>query len=141
MLCSMEPGPCRASNVVTRNMKTCPVFLSLTVGTVLFCGTFAQKAAAKEPLPTADVIIYNAKVLTVDAKFSVAQAIAIKGNHILAIGKDKQIEKMKAFETHLVDAKGCTVMPGLYDNLVDSFDASVSELKGAQTNFESIAAA
>lgn len=127
--------------MANKTMKSCPVFLSLALGTVLFCGTIPQAIAADEPNPAADVIIYNAKVLTVDPNFTVAQAIAIKGNQILAIGKEKQIQKFKAFETHLVDAKGCTVMPGLYDNLVDSFDAALSEAKGPSTNFESIAAA
>ena len=64
----------------------------------------------------ADLVIHNAKVLTVDAKFSVVQAVAVKGDRVLAVGDDKTVLRHKGPKTSLIDAGGKTVMPGLYDS-------------------------
>src|ERR1700716_3657858 len=57
-------------------------------------------------LEVADLIIHNAKVLTVDAKFSIAEAIAVKNDRILAVGKNDAILKNAGASTNLIDAKG-----------------------------------
>src|SRR5208283_4276823 len=87
----------------------------------------------------ADLIIYNAKVMTVDSKFSLAKAIAIRGDRILAVGNG-QLEKYKGPDTRLLDAKGATLMPGLYDSHVHSYKAALSELAGVPPVLDSIAA-
>ncbi|HWF19393.1 MAG TPA: amidohydrolase [Verrucomicrobiae bacterium] len=121
-------------------MKLCTIFNSLALGSVLFFATHGTLTAAENP-PPADVIICNAKVLTVNSNFTTAQAIAVRGNQIVAIGKDKQILRFKGPETRVIDGHEHTVMPGLYDNLVDSYQASVSTLNGPLPMFDSIARA
>ena len=81
-----------------------------------------------DPVEPADLIIHNAKVLTVDAKFSVAQAIAVKGDRVLAVGDDKTILRHKGPKTRLFDVAGKTVLPGLYDSHVHPVGAATSEL-------------
>ena len=78
----------------------------------------------------ADFVIRKGKIVTVDKKFSIAEAIAIRGDKILAVGKDREISKLIGPNTRVVDASGKTVMPGLYDSHVHSYKASVSELGG-----------
>jgi predicted amidohydrolase YtcJ len=96
----------------------------------LFLATFALTAhAADAPKGPADLIVHHAKVVTVDAKFSIAQAVAVKDGRILAVGEDEAMLKLKGAKTHLIDAGGRTVLPGLYDSHVHSVDAAVSELK------------
>jgi predicted amidohydrolase YtcJ len=121
-------------------MKLCTVLNFLVFGSVLFCGTVGQVVAAEKPDP-ADLIIYNAKVLTVNSNFTIAQAVAISGDKIVAVGRDKQVLRFKGFETRMIDAQGRTIMPGLYDNLVDSYHASVSEANGPLPLFDSLAEA
>jgi predicted amidohydrolase YtcJ len=65
---------------------------------------------------TADLILHNAKVLTVDANFSVAEAVAIKGDRILAVGSNDDILNHAGSSTRKVDMAGKTLMPGLIDN-------------------------
>lgn len=61
-------------------------------------------------------IFYNAKILTVDANFTVAEAIAIDGERILAVGTNDQIRELAATTTVQTDLEGKTVIPGLIDN-------------------------
>jgi predicted amidohydrolase YtcJ len=62
----------------------------------------------------ADLIVYNGNIYTVDAKFSVVQAMAIKGGRILATGSSDAIRKeYKADST--IDVQGKTVYPGFID--------------------------
>ena len=45
-------------------------------------------------LEEADLILFNGKVITVDAKDNIFQAVAVKGDKILAVGKDVEIKAM-----------------------------------------------
>ncbi|WP_234123456.1 amidohydrolase [Clostridium hydrogenum] len=64
----------------------------------------------------ADIILYNGKIVTVDKEFSIAQAVAIKGNTILAVGKNEDMNSFKAHKTQIIDLEGKTVIPGLIDS-------------------------
>jgi predicted amidohydrolase YtcJ len=86
-------------------------------------------AAADEPKGPADLIVHNAKVVTVDAKFNIVKAVAIKDGRVLATGDDQSVLKLKGPKTRLIDSGGRTVLPGLYDSHVHSVDAAISELK------------
>jgi len=63
----------------------------------------------------ADLIITNGKVVTVDNKFSVREAVAVKGDKILLVGSAKEIKKLRGSTTQTIDAKGLLVLPGLID--------------------------
>lgn len=64
----------------------------------------------------ATVIIYNAKVVTLDEGNTITEAVAIGGNRILATGSNKQVLKLKSKGTLVIDAGGRTLIPGLYDS-------------------------
>lgn len=61
----------------------------------------------------ADTILYNGKVLTVDAKFNTAEAVAVRGDKIAAVGKNDEVLKLAGPNTLKIDLKGRTVTPGL----------------------------
>ncbi|CAN0120519.1 unnamed protein product, partial [Phaeothamnion confervicola] len=67
-------------------------------------------------LAAADTILTNGKVITVDDRFSIAQAVAIKDGRIVAVGKSADIAKLADAGTKKIDLKGKTVIPGLIDN-------------------------
>jgi predicted amidohydrolase YtcJ len=75
----------------------------------------------------ADLIYHNAKVLTVDAKFTVADAIAVKGERILAVGGNDAVLKHRGTATKVIDARGRSIMPGLYDSHTHPLGAATSE--------------
>src|SRR3990172_5953295 len=78
----------------------------------MWCTLFAPRAAAQGP---ASIILHNGKILTVDAGFSTAQAVAVQGRKILAVGQNADILKLRGPETVVVDLKGRTVIPGIID--------------------------
>ncbi len=63
----------------------------------------------------ADIVLTNAKVITVDAAFSVAEAVAIAGERILAVGSAADVRSYVTTETRVFDLNGRAVMPGLID--------------------------
>src|SRR4051812_27689764 len=68
--------------------------------------------------PPADLIVHNARVVTVDEKFSLATAVAVRDGKILAVGKDAGILDYRGPKTKVIDAHGRMVLPGLYDSHV-----------------------
>lgn len=63
-----------------------------------------------------DVIFHNATIITVNAAFDVAQAVAVANGTIVAVGSNDEIRRLAGRETRLVDLGGKTVVPGFYDN-------------------------
>jgi predicted amidohydrolase YtcJ len=64
----------------------------------------------------ADTVFVNGKVLTVDAEFSQAEAVAVTGNKISAVGTSAEINALVGESTRVVDLDGKTLIPGLIDN-------------------------
>jgi predicted amidohydrolase YtcJ len=76
---------------------------------------FAGLACAADLLDNLkpDLILYNGKIVTVDNTFSMAQAVAVKGEKIVAVGKTADVRKLKGSKTQMVDLKGKTIIPGI----------------------------
>ena len=72
---------------------------------------------------TADLILINGKIITVDAKDSIMQAIAISDGKIVAIGSNDEIRSRAGKNTRIIDLQGRTATPGLIDTHCH-FDAS-----------------
>lgn len=66
--------------------------------------------------PNADLILVNGKIVTVDDRFTIGQAVAISGERVMAVGKNAEIAKLAGRDTRKIDLKGKTVIPGLIDN-------------------------
>src|SRR5437879_9768617 len=63
-----------------------------------------------------DLIIVNARIYTVDPRFSTAEAVAITDGKFTAVGTTAQIRKLGGPVTRIFDAGGKTIVPGLQDN-------------------------
>ena len=63
----------------------------------------------------ADLGFVNGKVITVDENFSIAQAVAVKGDRIVAVGTDEDIKPLIGQHTKVLDLKGKAVLPGIND--------------------------
>ena len=64
----------------------------------------------------ADLALLNGRVLTVDAKDSVAEAVAVRGNRILSVGTVEEVSEAIGEGTEVIDLEGRTVIPGLIDS-------------------------
>jgi predicted amidohydrolase YtcJ len=83
----------------------------------LFVGLLVAAALSlSAQQPQADLILSGGKVVTVDERFSIAQAVAVRGERILAVGSNQEIARLAGPATRRIDLRGRTVLPGLIDN-------------------------
>ena len=88
----------------------------------------------------ADLILHNGKIVTVDSKFSIAQAVALKGGKITAVGTDAAVMAERGAGTRVIDLHGRTVLPGLFDSHVHALSAGLSEFRAPLPPLDSFAA-
>jgi predicted amidohydrolase YtcJ len=101
-------------------------YLTLTGVLLLVLVSLPSSSASAVTQPkTAELVIRNAKIVTVDAQFSVTTAIAVRDGKIIALGDD--VNKVIGPDTKSIDAKGKLVLPGLYDSHVHPVGAALSE--------------
>src|SRR5262245_57987225 len=75
----------------------------------------AVAPAAPAGVGPAVMVLRNGKVITVDAAFTIAQAIAVSGDRILAVGPDAAMAAHTGPATRVVDLDGKAVIPGITD--------------------------
>jgi predicted amidohydrolase YtcJ len=89
----------------------------------------------------ADLILFHGKIITVDKAFSIRQAVAIRGNRIVATGADTSIlASQRGAHTRLIDLEGRTVLPGLFDSHMHPLEAALSEFRAPIPALNSFAA-
>src|SRR5215472_8587157 len=64
----------------------------------------------------ADLILYGGKVATVNAAQPTAEAVAILGERIVAVGSDSDVRHLGGSGTRSIDLRGRRLIPGLMDN-------------------------
>ena len=62
-----------------------------------------------------DLVLTNGKIITVDNEFTIAQAVAIKGDRFVAVGTSQDIARLAGSATRRIDLGGKAVIPGLID--------------------------
>mgnify|MGYP000982330780 CR=1 FL=1 len=89
----------------------------------------------------ADLILHNGKIITVDKRFSIQQAVAVKAGRIVAVGASRDVlARERGPKTQVIDLKGKAVLPGLIDAHVHALESGLSEFRGPLPPFTSIAA-
>jgi predicted amidohydrolase YtcJ len=91
---------------VAKKMMALAVLLVAALATTPLC---AQQAPP-------DLILSNGKIITVDQRFTIAQAVAVRGDRIIAVGNNQEINGLAGPNTRKIDLKGKSVIPGLIDN-------------------------
>ena len=104
---------------------------------MLFLAAAVALPAAAESSQPADVILVNARVYTVNPQQAWADAIAVQGDKILAVGERARIETYRGKTTKVIDAQGRLVLPGFTDCHIHFMDGSLGltrvDLNGAGT--------
>jgi predicted amidohydrolase YtcJ len=77
----------------------------------LIACTFVAAAADQPP----DLILLHGRIHTEDASRSVARALAVRGNTIVAVGTDQDVSALKGPMTRSIDLAGRVVLPGIID--------------------------
>ncbi len=115
-------------------MKLRILFLASCV--TLACFFAAQRLAAQKKLQTADTVVLHGKIFTMDSNKPWAEALAISGEHIVAVGTDAEIAKLQSKDTKVIDAGGRLVLPGFTDCHIHFLSGALSlgrvNLEGAK---------
>lgn len=111
---------------------------TLLISILTFAGLCSSGTQAQNK-PSADLIITNAKIWTVDKAMPTAEAVAVIGDRIVAVGSAADVDAWRGAHTGIVDAKGELLLPGFNDahvhlvsggqqlNSVELNDATTSE--------------
>jgi hypothetical protein len=86
----------------------------------------------------ADLIIRDAHIVTVDPRFSIATAAAIRGGKFIAVGSDAAVLRTRGPGTRVIDLHGQTVLPGFDDTHVHLTAGKELESQVDLTNIHSI---
>jgi len=110
-------------------------FFRTWFSTLLLAAAAFPAAAASSP--SADVILVNARVFTMNPQQAWADAIAVRGDKILAVGDKTKIETYRGKTTKVIDAEGRLILPGFTDCHIHFMDGSLGltrvDLNGAGT--------
>ena len=112
---------------------------ALTLVLTICVLAIAKPNGQQQPVP-ADLVLINGRIITVDANDAIAQAVAIRGGRIVAVGSSEEIRRFVNNATQTIDLHGRTATPGLIDThvhfseadalfMVDLGDVSVKTMK------------
>jgi predicted amidohydrolase YtcJ len=106
-------------------------------GAALSPAAFLHAASIGGPVK-ADLVIKNARIYTMEGSRPLAEAVAVLGNRIIAVGSNDDLKSLAGEGTQIIDGAGTTVTPGFID--AHSHPDGASEVTGADVNLRSIAA-
>jgi predicted amidohydrolase YtcJ len=86
------------------------------------CLAFGAPARAQAP----DTVLVDGRVVTVDADFSIREALAVRGGKITALGSTADVTALAGPATRVIDLGGRTVIPGLIDSHMHAIRAGLS---------------
>ena len=96
------------------------------MGRLAFVAALFLSWAAPVSAQTPDTVLLNGKILTLDARSTVALAVAIRDGRVTSVGSSDDIRKLAGPGTRVIDLRGRTVIPGLIDSHLHAIRAALS---------------
>jgi len=87
----------------------------LALGVAALTAIAAGTSAAPQPPPPADLVLTNGKIVTVEAAVPEVQALAVRGDRIVALGSSADIRRFVGPATQVVDLQGQLAVPGFIE--------------------------
>jgi predicted amidohydrolase YtcJ len=87
--------------------------VAFIVGVTFIAGLIVR--AQREDTGPVDLIVINGKVYSADGSADLAEAVAVSGNKVVAVGANREIQRLRRAQTVVIDAKGGAVLPGFND--------------------------
>ncbi len=91
------------------------VLLPVALASALAALGGCNRPGPQSTVPVADLLLVNAEVVTVDASLPRAEAVAIKGDRILAVGSSEEMSRHRGATTEVIDLQGQAVIPGFIE--------------------------
>lgn len=103
-----------------------------------FLGSCAAPFLSRAGVVAPELILYNANIFTVDAANPRAQAVAIAGGRLLAVGSNQEVRALASAGTRQTDLGGRTVLPGFVDAHSHPASSGLSHLRQVDCDLRSI---
>src|SRR5689334_12489686 len=87
----------------------------------------ASGLARQNVAEPADLVVLDAKILTVDDQFRQVQALAVRDGRFVAVGSTAEVRARIGARTRVIDGGGRTVIPGLIDSHVHALGVAAAE--------------
>jgi predicted amidohydrolase YtcJ len=104
-----------------RNRSAYLAIASLLLAITLAFAAFALPVAAQSP----DTALVNGKIITLDERSTIAEALAVRDGAIIAVGRSADIRDVAGPATRIIDLGGRTVIPGLIDSHMHAIRAAL----------------
>ena len=116
------------------------LLVAIVLSSLAFPGDSSGGPPAPDaPPPRADMALLGGKILTLDARDSIVQAVAIREGRILAVGTDAEITRHVGGATKVMRLAGRTVVPGFIETHVHAIGAAQASLGQPYAELHSIA--
>jgi len=93
----------------------------------LLVAVLASSAPTQPAPPPADLVLLDARVLTVDEAFRTATALAVRDGRFAAVGSNDEVRRHIGATTRVIEGRGRTVVPGFIDSHVHALDVARAE--------------
>jgi predicted amidohydrolase YtcJ len=104
-----------------RKRPACLAVRGLHLAAILAFAALAAPAAAQ----SVDTALVNGKIITLDERSTTAEALAVRDDKIVAVGRSADIRNLAGPTTRVVDLGGRTVIPGLIDSHMHAIRAAL----------------
>src|SRR5579883_2129145 len=122
---SLNPSYAPVREMTMRNGSTWLAGLHLAAA--LAFAAFVLPVAAQSP----DTALVNGKIITLDERSSIAEALAVRDGKVAAVGRSADIRDLAGPTTRVIDLGGRTVIPGLIDSHMRSIPEAMARIAAA----------
>ncbi|MBM3459837.1 MAG: amidohydrolase, partial [Armatimonadetes bacterium] len=108
-------------------VKRPPCSRTVSLYLTVLAALVGAAGAGRSQEPPADLILHGGKVVTVDARFSLRNAVAVRDGKVVRVGRDAEVLALRGPQTRVVGLQGRTVLPGLIDSHTHPTGACMTE--------------
>lgn len=105
---------------------------------LVLAASSAGSFVTQNPPQAADLVLLDAKIITVDARFSEARALAVRDGRFIAVGSVEDVRPYIGSATRVIEGRGRTVIPGLIDTHVHALGVAAAEMSQPYRNLRTI---
>jgi predicted amidohydrolase YtcJ len=105
---------------------------------VVLIAALALELAAQNAQPAADLVLLDARILTVDDEFRTAEALAVRDGRFVAVGTNDTVRRHRGADTRVIEGGGRTVVPGFIDTHVHALEVASAEATQPFQNLRSV---
>jgi predicted amidohydrolase YtcJ len=106
---------------------------------ILLAATLGASVTGQNRTGEADLVVLDGRIVTVDERFRIADALAVRDGRFIAVGSREEVRAHVGTNTRVIDGRGRTVVPGFIDTHVHALGVAEAEMAQPFRNLRSVA--